>query len=559
MPGSLKKLLLLLLIGGPFVVKAADTANIGHVVPIDVEVHIIGFEVDASAEKQLQEMSAAAGGQYYSSKNNDDLTTALGAAAGVNITSSKTKANIQESEPNNRAETATPANPVGTITGRFSKNDVDHFIIDVDKQGEWTVSVSQAPDGIQFDLGVYPAHGGSWLANHSQEADKSLLVDLPYAGQYILKVNEKNRKSHTENYTLETNYIPTPDAAYEPNNKDEIAYPILANSPIVGAILPKSDVDYYMFRALESGEWTISIDKQPSSQQIGIGVYPASGGSWLTDNSEKGDNKLIVDLPQPGPYILKVHDINNKRSVSGYKLGSKFIPSTDKFEPNNRAVIASTVHGTGDIVATILPKGDNDYFIFDTKKAGEWNISISSQPDNWQIGLGVYPASGGSWLTDCSEKGDNKLIVDLPSPGRYILRAKEDNGKRSVLPYELHTVFTPSEDRYEPNNKAVVAKTISTSETITATILPKNDYDFYAVDIKTAGQWSIEIIEQPKNMQIKLGVYPASGGSWLKDMSEKGDNKLVVDIQSPGRYILKITEANSKRSVLPYRLQMQFQ
>ena len=530
---------------------------------IEIEVHIIGFGVDAEAEKQLREMAAAAGGQYYSSTDNDDLTAVLGAAAGVQITGQSTESQMSkitaEKEPNNRAEVATCIYPSGKVTGKLGKHDKDYYIVEVDKAGEWRVDLSQVPNGLQLNLGVHPAIGGSWLRNQGRENEKNFIVDLPLAGQYVLEVREKNSKSSTEDYLLDTSYVPVRDALEEPNNRVETAFPIIADRPIRGSILPKGDVDYYIFDAPQAGEWSIVIENQPPNHQIELGVYPAYGGSWYPDRSEKGDNKLVVDLPRSGRYILKVNEVNSKRSVSGYDLGTVFVPSPDTYEPNNKAEIASTVPGTGEIVATVLPKGDHDYYSFKTDKAGEWSISIKTQPKNHQIGLGVYPANGGSWLTDRSEKGDNKLVVDLPSPGRYILRATEKNSKRSVSPYKLNAVFTPSPDRYEPNNKPGIAKMISENGTVVASILPKGDYDHYAIDVTAPGRWSIAIDEQAQNMHIELGVYPAAGGSWLRDISEAGDNKLVVDLLSPGRYILRAIEKNGKRSVSPYRLKMQFQ
>lgn len=559
----MKLFFLSLLMINPFVLKAENTNTfIATTNDLEIEVHIIGFGVDASTEKQLREMSVAAGGQYHSSSDTDDLTAILGTAAGIDVSATtkanKAQTNIQEIEPNNRVETATRVSPVGVITGKFGKRDNDYYIFKINKPGEWTVDISQISEDFQVNLGVYPV-GKPWLTNFSQETGKQLIVDLQFAGQYVLKVNEKNNKSSASGYMLNTTFIPISDVISEPNNKPETAYPVIAGAPIIGSILPKGDIDYYKFNAPKSGEWTVSIDKQPTTHQIELGVYPADGGSWYADQSDKGDNKLVVDIPKGGFYILKVNEANRKRSVSGYNLKSTFIPNPDNYEPNNKATIASIIPGTGEIIATILPKNEYDYYIFDTDKAGEWSITVAKQPDTWQIGLGVYPANGGSWLSDRSEKGDNKLVVDLPSPGRYLLRTQENNRKRSISPYKLNTVFIPSEDLYEPNNEAVIAKTISLNSTITATILPKDDHDYYAVDVNTSGRWTINVTEQPQNMHIGLGVYPATGGSWLSDISEKGDNKLVVDLPSAGKYILRATEVNRKRSVLPYKLQMQFQ
>ncbi|CAN0600481.1 unnamed protein product, partial [Laminaria digitata] len=159
--------------------------------------------------------------------------------------------------------------------------------------------------------------------------------------------------------------------------------------------------------------------------------------------SPGGDGQLVVDLPKPGKYVLRANSASgNNRSVAPYQLDLAFVKSPDLFEPNHTIEQAQSIEGSRQITGTILPRADRDEFIFEADHHGEWTIKIADQPEGLNLTLGVYPHPNGGWLPDMSPGGDGQLVVDLPKPGKYVLRANSASGNnRSVNPYRLDIDF----------------------------------------------------------------------------------------------------------------------
>ena len=227
----------------------------------------------------------------------------------------------------------------------------------------------------------------------------------------------------------------------EPNDTPAIAFVIPPDGTLTGTILPAGDYDHFVVTVPDAGEWTIRAVTQPSGINLAFGVYPALGGNWLPDRSPNGDDQLVVDLPAPGRYLLRIADEHGNRSVGAYEVETSFQPTGDAHEPNNAAPTAATIAASGTLTGTILPQGDQDFFIFEAPQGGQWSVTIDSQPQNFGLGLGVYPAKGGNWLPDQTPKGDDRLVVDLPEPGRYILRIDDTNGNRSPQSYTVTTAL----------------------------------------------------------------------------------------------------------------------
>ncbi len=461
-------------------------------------------------------------------------------------------------EPNNNIALATLVPPSTTISGSIEKaGDADYFSMSTKAPGVWELIIKPAASAQLLDLGVHPAGGGNWLPDRSPKGDSKLVVDIKWPGKYVLRVTGKQGLAPGAPYQVVASFRPSPDK-YEPNDSTGSAPAINPNATLVGAIMPAGDADYYLADFNRAGEWTIAIAAKPDNLAPVLGVHPAGGGNWLPDRSPKNDNKLVVDIKWPGKYVLRVTDNNQSRSIDPYVIKLQYKPSPDRSEPNDNAGTAQPVSVNDDIIGTILPTGDADYYSAHFPKQGEWSITIVEKPGKLQLGLGVHPAGGGNWLPDRSTKGDNKLVVDIKWPGEYVLRVIDNNGSRSIDPYKLKLEYKPSPENSEPNDNVGTAKHIDPNSVVIGTILPAGDADYQLVDIPKHGRWTIAIEQTPPGMALGLGVHPAGGGNWIPDRSAKGDNKLVVDLRWPGQYVLRVIDNNKQRSAAPYRLRLDF-
>jgi len=460
-----------------------------------------------------------------------------------------------ETEPNDNSALAALLPQMADISGTLHKaGDADYYSLSTPLAGEWEISLGQGTPAGSVELGAHNAAGGNWLADRSGKGDGTLVVDLDSPGKYVVRI--KGAAAQTA-YRVTSRFRPSPDA-HEPNGNAASASQIPPSGRVVGAILPAGDADYYVIEVTQPGEWVIEDVARPDGLAIGLGVHNAAGSNWYADQSPKGDGRLVVDIDSPDKYVLRVTDDNKGRSVDPYVLNLKFSPSPDRQEPNASAATAAKIVPTGKVVGTILPANDADYYVIDASKPGEWTISVAQAPAGMDIDLGVHPAAGGNWLPDMSDKDDGKLVVDLKWPGKYVLQATDRNGTRSVEPYTLDLAMTTAPDPHEPNDNAALAATALPDQTITGAILPKGDADHFAFDLAAPGEWKIRVLEAPPGLEIDLGVHPSGGGNWLPDISPKGDGLLLTDVKTPGRYVLRITDANGMRSAQPYRVESRF-
>ncbi len=465
-------------------------------------------------------------------------------------------ASASEARENEEATTAQPVPGTTSITGRlFPKADRDEFIFSAPHHGEWSFTIANAPAGIDINLGVYPAPNGGWLPDMSPDGDGRLVVDLPEPGAYILRVTASSSNVESQSaYVINAVFTRSPDL-FEPNDTVSEASPIEGTRQITGTILPRGEQDEFIFEADHHGEWTIRIADQPNDLGLSLGVYPHPNGGWLPDMSPDIADQIVVDLPKPGKYVLRAKSVSSSnRSVSPFTLDLSYIPSPDLFEPNNNVEQARTIEGTRQITGTILPRGEQDEFIFEADHHGEWTIRIADQPNDLGLSLGVYPHPNGGWLPDMSPDTADQIVVDLPKPGKYVLRAKSvSSSSRSVATYQLMASFLRSPDLSEPNGTVDTAKPIAGSGQILGTILPRGEQDEY---VFSASEKQIVTVTTHKTpgFDLSVGIYKAPNGGWLSDKNPAPDI-LTVETPSSGDYILRIrATSGNDRSVSSYQL-----
>lgn len=469
---------------------------------------------------------------------------------------------VDRFEPNNHVADAEEINSTTRLTGTIlPAGDRDEFLIDVPHHGEWQIRLHKASAGVTLNYGVYPHPNGGWLPDMGPPEDDQLIVDLPKPGKYVLRVwGLKGDMRSIDPYQLDLQFKPSPDP-FEPNNTVANAASTPGTTSLSGTVLPRGDRDEYLFETQSHGQWRITEEATPSGVTLQYGVYPHPNGGWLPNMAGEDQSGLTVDLPRPGKYQLRVWGKDgNMRSIEPYRLNLKFTESPDTHEPNNQAAKATSITGTQRISATLLPRGDRDEYLFEAPHQGQWQIITHTSPPNVELHYGVYPHPNGGWLPNMAANDSDGLIVDLPAAGKYLLRVNATNGTmRSVEPYQLNLTFTASADQHEPNNNVAAAKTIGGTSEILGTILPRGDRDEFIFDAPTHGQWSIALLDTPADVEMQVGVYPHPNGGWLPNMGIKDDPTLIVDLPSPGRYVLRSWAAGSTmRSIEPYRLGLNF-
>ncbi|MCP4386358.1 MAG: hypothetical protein GY798_33950, partial [Hyphomicrobiales bacterium] len=131
---------------------------------------------------------------------------------------------------------------------------------------------------------------------------------------------------------------------------------------------------------------------------------------------------------------------------------------------------------------------------------------------------------------------------------------------RSPDPYDMVTVLTETPDTDEPNDDRASATPLALGATVQAAILPKNDADVYAVDIRHQGELLVRFPSVPEPLNMTFLVYDSNGGEvgkWHTSTSEGAPFEDRVDIAAPGRYLIEVRDGhNTARSPDAYTMQV---
>ena len=270
---------------------------------------------------------------------------------------------------------------------------------------------------------------------------------------------------------------------------------------------------------------------------------------------------------RPGDYYLEVHDGNDDASAPDpYTLALVFTPSIDAHETNNAFGTASEVTANQRWRATILPKGDVDWYRFTVDRQGEFRGAITNVPAHLDVQFRVWNAEGqalSNWFAPLAVGGATHGTFDLPQPGTYLVEMRDGrDDERSVQPFDIAFAFTPSVDKGEPNNSFGTATLLAPGQSVAATILPQGDSDWYRVSVDEQGALEVAITGVPAHLDVQFRVWNAERqvvSEWYAPLAPGGDTKATVDLPTSGSYVLEVRDGrDDARAIEPYTLQVTF-
>ncbi|MCP4382162.1 MAG: hypothetical protein GY798_12245, partial [Hyphomicrobiales bacterium] len=301
-----------------------------------------------------------------------------------------------------------------------------------------------------------------------------------------------------------------------------------------------------------------------------------SGGALIHDTGCVNGSDIVV-FDTSGADTLTVTVSPNCEGTTGTKWEFKFAcpaeidgdgsgggsgQATAEVEPNDTPAEATAIAVGAAIDGTIQPLNDADHYVVDLTHQGELRVLFLSVPPELNMAFRVHAAAGGEagkWNTATSEGTPYEDWVDIAEPGRYIIEVRDGhNTAESTALYRMTTVFTPTPDTGEPNDTPETSTSVAIGEAIQAAILPKNDADFYAVDIVRQGELTLRFPAVPEPLNMAFLVYDSDGeevGKWNTATAEGAPFEDRVDIATPGRYLIEVRDGhNTARSPDPYEM-----
>jgi Caspase domain len=474
-----------------------------------------------------------------------------------------------EREPNNRLSEANTILATSKTTGRIDpRGDVDWYRVAVSHQGELKVTVSNVPANLAVQFRIWNQERDvitNWYTPLAKGGNTEGVVDIAPAGDYYLEVRDSSEANSPDPYTLTLVFTPSIDP-HEPNNAFGTAADVTANQHWRATMLPKGDVDWYRFTVDRQGEFRVDITHVPANLTVQYRVWNAEGqtlSNWFTPLAVGGETHGTSDLPQPGTYLVEMRDgRDDARSVQPFDVAFAFTPSVDTGEPNNSFGTATLLALGQAVTATILPKGDSDWYRVTVDEQGALDVAITHVPANLAVQFRVWNAERqviSDWYTPLAPGGDTKATVDLPTGGSYVLEVRDRRDDvRAIEPYTLQVTFTPTQDRGEPNNSIGTATPLKLGATVQGTILPKGDVDWYRVSTPRPGELVITITDVPPNLDIIVRVWNADKqaiSQWFTPLAKGGNTTGKVGLPQAGEYFLEVRDGgDDDRAIAPYTL-----
>lgn len=356
-------------------------------------------------------------------------------------------------EPSNSFGQAISLSATQSIEASINPHqDHDWYRFTVDRQGLLELLITQVPEELDIAFRLFSPDARDltgWQVPPRPGGDNQVRLHLPEPGTYHLELADSgDNASSALNYLLDLNYFAGDD--FEANNSFGKAYPLTFGQDIQASINPKGDHDWYSFEVNQQGLLNLLITDSPPDLDIAFRLFSPDTGDltgWQQARALGGDNDAILNLEQAGQYYLEVADGgDNASSADFYRLSLQFDPG-DSFEPNNSLGKAKSIGLGQEILASINPRRDHDWYRFSVTQPGTLSLLITNSPANVDVAFRLFSPDARDltgWRNARSEGGDNDASLSLDQPGTYYLELA-DGGDNASSPasYTLRISIAP--------------------------------------------------------------------------------------------------------------------
>jgi len=498
---------------------------------------------------------------------------------------------VNETEPNNTLATANRIAPDVTVAGTLDPaGDVDFFAFDASAGQQVTIDVdaqSLTPKSPADTVLTLFDSSGRQLAENDDEApstrDSLLRVTLTATGRYVFRIRDFSGRggpsfAYRVRVTLAGGAPPGRITESEPNNSLAQANTITPNVTVRGVLDPPGDVDVFAFQATAGQRVRIDVTAKgltpPSAADPIVALLDGSGRK-LAENDDRApgqlDPLLEFTIAATGRYAISIRDFGNKGGPSfTYELTVTLTGGAparvNESEPNDTLANAQAIVPDVLVVGRLDPAGDVDLFSFTATAGQRVTVDITARsltpPSEADTVVALLDGTG-QLLAENDDAGgslDSFLSVEIPRSGRYIVRIRNFSPKGGPsYTYEALITLTGAAPpppgtvtESEPNNSPAQANVLTPPVTVSGTIAPAGDVDFFAVDARRGQQLVIDVdarsLTPPSPLDTVVTLFDSTGRQLAENDDAQGstDSLLRFTIPADGRYIFRVRSFDGK-------------
>ncbi len=217
-------------------------------------------------------------------------------------------------------------------------------------------------------------------------------------------------------------------------------------------------------------------------------------------------------------------------------------------EPNNDILTTNELTLGKWVTGSVGGPKDTDFYTFTTpEKYRDWiRIELQNRSTTLEPQLMLYSAQKAHLGTHLNKtRGADLTYSFVGAPNtKYIVRASNYYGE-SVGVYLIRVVPAEAYDSHEPNGDILKAKTINVGATVEASVMDKNDMDYYV--LKTGDDEvnvRIDIENRSTTLRPEIGLYDANK-TWVGHQINKtggGDASYTFKAPPNTKYYIRVRD-----------------
>lgn len=322
----------------------------------------------------------------------------------------------------------------------------------------------------------------------------------------------------------------------EPNDTFETANPI-AGGTLTGEVSTVSDADNFAL-ALTQGE-TVTLDLLFSHAvgDLDLEVL-APNGTVVAQSFSTTDNESITYIARDtGTHVVRVVGFF---ATGPYTLVVTVGEAADPFEPNDEPLFAAPID-PGTVSAVVDPVGDRDYYSLQLTGGDELTVDLLFSHAEGDLDLTVLGPGQVILARSNSTTDDERVAVLAEQSGTHFVFV--DGKNDATAQYTLEVSVTPgentSDDPFEPNDNADTAATVGPG-TFTAEIEPAGDIDFYAVDVATGDELTVDVLFAHSEADISLTLLDPNRNFLTGGFSSTDNERVTVTAAQSGMHFVRV-------------------
>lgn len=432
-------------------------------------------------------------------------------------------------EPNDRFHDATPMTASNRAQGYlFAAGDSDWYRVHSEAGSTLRVSLGDVPGAIRPQLEIYNHDNNRQTYKLASNDGQELTLTHPVTatGDYSILVRDVGNDS----------FSPDP-------------YTLVIDGAVFDSYVPLAVIDSVTPNPADAGTTVTFTGHGDDVDGSIIGYEWRSSIDGVFSISQVAETSALTAGAHTIHFRVKDNDQNWSPGVSTLLFFG--VPAPAEIEPNNVAGSATLMELATQYTGDMGARNDEDWFRIPVPQAGRLTVQASNpvgSPMRTELQFYTPDLEWSGVYTTASNDGDPvTLIWDVGQGGNYLLRVRDASGREGGE-YTISASLLVVPDPYEPNHDFWTASPIAPDDQVQAWVFPRNDDDYYRVDLPTPGSLEMSLTPMPADLRMEISMYGQDLG-WLgvyRTANNPGDEVfLTFDAAVAGSYFLRVRAANS--------------